>query len=363
MYLPQLKDLETAFASLQMSEDVKAFLLFAAEDDLPSTIELEQVLASNHKPLLGGIFPEIIADGERHATGFVLLPMYTELQVGLFEEKTNATQWDDAIMGWSDSFVAKPQAVFCFVNSLWKSKVKFMNHLYNAFGPFVNYLGAGAGSLKFRSFPCIFANQQVVENAAVLAVMPKPITTGVAHGWHPLSDLIKVTETRGNSIVSLNWRPAFDEYHDQISAHAQVSITEENFFEVAKSYPLGLVKLDDEMLIRDPYGTQEGLLHVLDEVPQGEYIRIMHGDLSSLLTGANSAVSKLNLAHEQERFCVNCISRVLFMQADFEKELAILNQHQPINGVLSLGEITNPNGATLSLYNKTVVAAQWIKTN
>ena len=233
--------------------------------------------------------------------------------------------------------------------------------LYDAIGPFVDYLGGGSGSLSFNSFPCVFANQKIIENGAVIGAMVKNLSLGVAHGWHPISHPIKVTKTEGNTILSINWKPAFSVYKELVESHSNKKIEQENFFEIAKSYPLGLVKLDDEMIIRDPYATINETLLIVDEVPEGEYIRIMHGNMNSLLEGAKSAVKQAAIYKKDEftQICIDCISRVLFMQDEFSQELLYLNQKQLANGVLSIGEIANPINAPLELFNKTVVVAQW----
>lgn len=362
MYIQNIEALSQSLIDMQTDSEIQGLLLFGGDLNKPSTDAISSVLKNNHKPLMGGFFPEIMADGERKKEGFVLVPLYESWEIMVFEsseEKSLETQMEHHI----ENLNLDIGSVFCFVNALWNQKTSMMQLLYDALGPFVNYLGGGAGSLSFQSFPCVFANQDVIEHGAVVGVMNKHLSLGVAHGWHPISEPIKVTETNGNTIVSLNWKPAFSVYQDLVQTHAQQVINEDNFFDIAKSYPLGLVKLDDEMIIRDPYATSHGSLHIVDEVPMGEYIRIMHGNMDSLLEGAKNAVAQASIdsGEVQTQLCIDCISRVLFMQDDFKEELVFLNQNQLVNGVLSIGEIANPINAPLELFNKTVVVAQWKK--
>jgi hypothetical protein len=367
MYIQNIESLKDTLITLQSDDQIKALLLFGSDKNRPSVEVLQEALNINQKPLIGGIFPEIIANGVRKEVGFVLVPLYEMLEVTLFESKggDGDATFNTRIESWLSSTAEGIESVFCFVNALWQQKTAFMNVLYDELGPFVHYLGGGAGSLSFQSFPCVFANQTIAEHAAAVGVTRNPMSVGVAHGWHPITELIKVTETKGNTVVSLNWQPAFEVYKMQVEAHARQSIREDNFFDIAKSYPLGLVRLDNEMIIRDPYATENGMLHIVDEVLEGEYIRIMHGNMSSLLEGAKNAVAKSENydAQEHTQLCIDCISRVLFMQNNFTEELEYLNKNQKANGVLSIGEIANPNNTALELFNKTVVVAQWKKKN
>ncbi len=363
MYCKGIEDLTNALTAFQKEVSIKGFLLFGADKNRPTTESLEAALQRNDKPLLGGFFPEIIADGDRREEGFVLVPLYNELSVICFDSNSLETV-EDQLTSWVNQSENEIKSVFCFVNALWHKKTDFMQALYNELGPFVNYLGGGAGSLSFQSFKCIFCNQKVHEHAAVLGAIQTAMTIGVAHGWQSISEPIKVTETKGNTVVSLNWKPAFEVYSALVQEHSKQRICDDNFFDVAKSYTLGLVKLDEEMIIRDPYAAENGVMHIVDEVPQGEYIRIMHGDMPSLLEGARQAVKSLSDQYtidESTYLCIDCISRVLFMQDEFSSELDILNANQITNGVLSIGEIANSGNSSLALFNKTVVVSQWKK--
>lgn len=361
MYIENIQFLMEALKEAQADDNVKSLMLFCSDKERDTDYHIQSILKINNKPLIGGIFPEFIADGVRRESGFLLISLEEMIETTLFESNGNDWNLKEDLEQWAEKHYSESCTVFCFFNSLWSHKKTFIETLYDSFGPMVHYLGGGAGSLSFQSKPSVFMDQAVAEHAAVVAVMKKPVSMGVAHGWYPISKAIKVTETRGNSIVSLDSQPAIDVYRKQIADHSNRYIETHNFFDIAKSYPLGLLQLDKEMLIRDPFAMDNGMLHIVDEVPEGEYVHIMHGNLESLLAGAQKAMNGLtgnpNVHHE--KFCIDCISRVLFMQNDFDKELSVLNQHQKTNGILSIGEIANPGNSALHLFNKTVVAAKW----
>lgn len=361
-YLGTLSSLEEALGQMAVDQNVKAVMVFAADEQRPDSLDFEKALQAFDKPMIGGVFPEIIAEGKRRKTGFLLYPMSCEMTTAIIQLDGNKEKieeiLDDALAGNQHTFAS----LITFVDAFAPTKGSYVGELYNYFGPLLNYFGGGAGSLSFKPFPCIIHNGALFENAAVIALLEEQVSVGVAHGWTAISKPLKVTETIGNSIVSIDWKPAFEVYKEIIKQHSGQEIDEQNFFSVAKSYPLGLVKLDDEMIIRDPYATQSELLHIVDEVPQDEYVCVMNGNMDSLLAGAAHAVKAAGETMKQSNtasFCIDCISRVLYMGDNFQNELDIINEDSAMNGILSIGEIANPGHVFLEIFNKTIVVAKW----
>ncbi len=346
------------------NELFKSVLLMVADQGHPEKEEITPLLAAFPKPLIGAVFPELIHESKRVKTGFLLVPLAFALKSVVFDlsdHGSDHTMLMENIFGGSETL--RKQGLFVFADALATHKNDFIQELFNYFGNTVKYLGGGAGSLTFKPFPCIFHNSGVFENAAVVGLFDKPLSIGVAHGWSPIGKPLRITKAEGNRIHGIDWTPAFETYKKWVEDHSGVTINEDNFFDVAKSYPLGMIKLDSEMVIRDPFMAENGVLHIVDEVPEGEYVRIMHGNMDSLLEGAESA---LNIAMKHEKcikgkmfFCFDCISRVLYMQDSFTKELDIITHDQKISGVLSIGEIANSGETFLEIYNKTIVIALW----
>jgi hypothetical protein len=339
-------------------------LLFIADDGHPAPEALALVLQAFPKPLIGGLFPELVVHSQRQTTGMLLVPLPYALQTAVFALHSN--QPGDFVTQLQTTFAerrAEPQAMFIFMDAFGQNKNNFIQSLFNVFGVTVSYVGGGAGSLSFNPTPCIFHNTGIYQNAVVVGIGESALSLGVAHGWETISAPLKVTEANGNQIISLDWEPALDVYQRVVSQHSGQIFTEGNFFEIAKSYPLGIFAFDREMVVRDPFLVKGTTIYTLDDVPEGEYMSILHGDLDALLRGASSARqqadSRQRATAECQCFCVDCISRVLYMQDDFQREISTIRGDNQIDGILSLGEIANPGDSFLEIYNKTIVVAQW----
>ena len=96
---------------------------------------------------------------------------------------------------------------------------------------------------------------------------------------------------------------------------------------------------------------------------EGEYIEIMNGNTKSLLKSASTAVDKAfsnsDKSEIKTTFCVDCISRALYMQDSFNMELDVIGEKAATSGILSIGEITNSGESVLEIFNKTIVIAIW----
>lgn len=351
---------DAALSELEHKSSAQSAMVFIADGVLPVDA-IHARLAASSLRLIGGIFPGLLHENKAFTTGFLMIGLHETLNVTLVP-LNNKPSITEHIREAGLIIERNSQgALITFVDALAEGKGDFIEAMYNQYGTTIRYMGGGAGSLSFQQMPCVLSNHGISMNSAVIAWCKKPISIGVAHGWEPVSEAFKVTEVRGRELISLNWRPAFEVYREIVEAHASKSFDAMPFFDLAKSYPFGKALVQGEFVIRDPFATNQASISLVDEVHEGEFLHVMHGQKASLLTGARAASQ---LAREADQglhhqiFCIDCISRSLFLGEEFSEELQAISNHEQMFGILSIGEIANTGGSYLELFNKTVVVAR-----
>ena len=341
---------------------VKSVLILAGDGNGFTPGMVDPLLENCPLPLVGGIFPQIISGGENLGKGTIVAGLCYHMDCacleGLSQDDKDLDQAvEDALVG----IECRNKTFFVFVDGLSSRINALIETLFNNAGLLPNYIGGGAGSLSFEQKPCLFTNKGLATDSAVLGISNVSSGIGVAHGWQPISKPIKVTESVKNRVISLNWEPAFKVYQQIIAEHSGISFQDQPFFEIAKAHPLGIVKLDTEMIVRDPIIVDNHELVCVGEVPVNSFVYILKGYTDNLVQGAVQArdIALKNFSadkHESSFLFMDCISRVLFMGEDFQKELQAVEYGASTFGALTIGEVANTGDVYLEFYNKTAVA-------
>jgi hypothetical protein len=127
--------------------------------------------------------------------------------------------------------------LFVFMDGLSQHISALIESMFNCWGLLPNYIGGGAGSLTFERKSCVFTGEGLLKDAAVFALADIKSGVGVAHGWKPVTGPLKVTEADRNTIISLNWRPAFEVYRETVEKISGKSFDNTDFFQLAKGFP------------------------------------------------------------------------------------------------------------------------------
>lgn len=323
--------------------------------------ELISVLIKEEVQFIGGIFPKILHDNTISDKGIVIntlknvdhLTLITNISSGEFNiPKVNFDKNDD-------------YSLVTYVDGLTSNISTYLNTLYENYGMKTNYFGGGAGSLSLKQKPCVFCKDGFFQDAAVICLMKMTSHIGVKHGWQKLDGPLIITKANKNTIQEINWKNPLESYKFIVEKDADIRFNNDNFFDIAKGYPFGIVKSDGECVIRDPLMTDgNGNLICAGEIKENTMVNIMKGENDSLINAAALAAeeSSNNSTNPEKAIIIDCISRVLFLEDNFQKELdsinMVLKSKYPeisIGGALTIGEISSYGNGYLELYNKTCV--------
>lgn len=346
----------------QASKDKSStWLLMFGESELPDIHSVINILNSHEISFLGGIFPGVIFQEQKYDSGLVAeqLPANVELLlVDGLESPEFGISLLPKVMTSEEAYSA-----LVLVDGLTANIASFLRRLYDIYGDEVNYLGGGAGSLSLEQMPCVFNKEGIYQDAAIVAFVPLESSLGIRHGWQKIVEPFLATNTTNNVISELNWGNAFEVYKDVVEESSGQSFLQTAFFDLAKGYPFGINKEGLEVIVRDPIMVNDqGDLICVGEVPQNASLAILKGDKHTLIHAAGEAALACLRSGQNERshyLVFDCISRVLFLEDDFNKELQAvkkgLGNPEQLSGALTLGEISSYGDGYIEFFNKTIV--------
>lgn len=360
------------------NSSLKAALVLVCDENGWTKEALDPLLTRQPIPVFGGVFPKLILRKEVLDKGSLVIGIVSEPQIaiikGLSDPNADYEEMIDEAIGegfdpsmtMTDSISQSRigsfgQTSLVMVDGLASRITPFVDGLFNVLGVEENYIGGGAGSLSLKQKPCIITPQGLIADAAVLVGFEWYSGIGVAHGWEKVVGPFVVTESEGAVIKSLNWRPAADVYKETVEPLLGAPITEENFMQQAMAYPLGIVRLGGNHIVRDPIFMKGETLVCVGDVPLESHVDILHGSKAQLIEAARSATATAQSRFPKESealgaFIIDCISRWLYLGEDFSREMeAVQIENTPVFGVLTLGEIANKHDEFLEFYNKTTV--------
>lgn len=354
-----IHNFEVALESI--AKDAKSILILACDENNYDLKHMNTILSNCKTPIIGGIFPQIVYQNRNYTTGTIIASIDDVLDIEIIEDlsKQDVDTFEESIEEKLGVLDADIKTMFVFVDGLSKHINQLILGLFENFGLTINYIGGGAGSLSFEQKPCLFSNQGILEDCALLATSKLASCIGVKHGWSAITEPFKVTQASANILLELNYKPAFDIYKEIVEKASNQSINEDNFFDIAKGYPLGINKLSGEMVVRDPIILKDNALVCVGDIALNSYVSVLHGDKDSLVSAVKEAREETELHHNNHfTFFIDCISRVLFMEDGFSEELdAAYDKGTILIGALTLGEIANNKKHYLEFYNKTAVIA------
>lgn len=356
---------------LALKNNAKTLLVLTCNDNNYPEELLNDLLTTCPVPVMGGIYPMVTYQGSLLKQGAIVIGFDEALDITTFANLDLCNDEESLDLIVNECLTEKnhldgQENFLMFYDGLMTNVEDFIECLFESLDHSITIAGGGAGNLEFIQRPCVFTNQGLQSNVVQLANLARKLTTSIAHGWKTLEGPFLASETTGQTVQSLNYQPAFEVYAQTIEKDGTYKFTDDNFFDIAKHFPLGVEDITGNLIVRDPILTINNHLQCVGKVPINSMVYLLKGDNSNLISAANNAAkdlfSTIDESNNQIAIVFDCISRVLYLEDDFSQELNVINNqcHLPaLFGVLSIGEIANNQSGSISLLNKSTVISAW----
>lgn len=341
----------TSFLDLLNLSDGEQLMLYVA-DRSDSWLEgIRTELNGRGLSFFGGIFPGLLYDGGYMREGILLQTVRPAYRALVHPYLLRVPKNLPAFSGMT---------AVVLIDGLSGKFRDLVDTMESKLGSGVTYMGGGAGYYDLVQRPCLFDNRGVYQDAAFVCLLPGKAHVAVRHGWEKLDGPYEVTDADQNMLRSLDGFNAMDVYCDTIEAHRSIILSKEDFFSVAKEHPFGILQDDETLVVRDPIACTDAreILCVAD-IPKQATAYILHGNKRTLLSASLEAADEC-ARHRGRRhtpMLFNCISRAMFLEDDFHKEIRnIQNQlDHPLIGTLSIGEIAPHARGGIVIHNKSTI--------
>lgn len=342
-------------------------LALVADADRETIPDIQKLFLAKELDLAGAIFPELIHNEEFVAHGLILLRISDAPRPLLLRgvADPNSPQQvankllEHILCCLSDN---EDASMLCFFDSLTPNIASHLDAWYAKLADRIQYFGANAGNEKFQAAPCLFDNRHFVEDALLIQLLPGHPGAILEHAYGVPEEVVCATSAVDNRIIQIDWQPALAEYRNIIANQYGVTITRENFYQLAVHFPFGILRADGEVLVRIPIAIDaQDAIVCLGEIPPNSVLTLLDGrtalDLAvpALLAGKHIS--------SPEPLLFYCAGRRLHAGHAATSELAALRAAHPgrdLLGALSLGEIGGSRAGGYPLFhNATLVDVPW----
>jgi hypothetical protein len=236
-----------------------------------------------------------------------------------------------------------------------------IEHLNIETGGAYSLFGGGAGDdAKFSRTHVFFGTEAYTDAAVALEILSdKPLGIGVRHGWRPGSAPMRVTESRGARLVSLNSMPAIEAFEEHAERTGQA-------FDAASPLPFFLhnvlgIEAGGQFKLRVPLAVAaDGSVDCAADIPNGATVHIMTTNSASATEAASGAIrdalSQIGGDAPALALFFDCVATRLRMGREFGLEMDALQDalgDAQYAGCNTYGQIARVEGQFSGFHNCT----------
>ncbi len=357
-------------AQWRQADPGSGILALVAEQDQSSIPRLQDLCRDIGLPLFGAVFPEIHFNGHFFRNGALLI------RLNPMSDYAKLIEWAESPDDQTAQIVTASDAIrnrlvpdqsstlLMLFDALVPNIGSLLESFYLQLAESVHYAGANAGSETFQPMPCLFDDQRLIGNGLLLLLLRPHDGAVLEHGYQVPDQLIVATSTEGNRIISIGWQPAFDVYREHIHSLYGIDVTPENFYDYAVHFPFGILRADEEVLVRIPVALEpDGSLFCVGEVPEHVVLTLLEAPQGEALQTDRLLASRLG-GQTPSLLTFYCAGRRMHLgETQAAEELQHLQTHLSATnlfGALSLGEIgSSQRGGYPLFHNATLVCMKF----
>lgn len=318
--------------------------------------------------LLGGVFPRVIHDGYFSSNGVWLFRLDEEPPWGLIEKidplAPNAAEQLVVAVEPVLSTTGPNPTLFLMFDAMTANIGSILDEVYLELGAAVRYLGVSAGSETFQPISCLFDDSRALGGGVLWMLLPATQRSVLMHDYVAPSRQNVATSTSGNRVASIDFRPAFEFYREQVQLHFGVELTQTNFYQYAVLFPFGIDLANGQLLVRMPVRLDEdGSIWCVGEIPEHSLLVVMRAPTDgSDATGAALTQRLIEQKVQHDMMFFYCAGRRMRLGDESEIDLrsVISATGAEIGGALSLGEIGSFDAGAYPLFhNGAFVCLGW----
>lgn len=229
-------------------------------------------------------------------------------------------------------------------------------------GTYQLFGGGAADDAKFHKTHVFMGKEAHTDAIVVLEMLSKkPIGLGVRHGWQPSGSKLRVTEARGNCLISLNAAPAVEIFEEHAQATGQ-TFSRDDPLPFFLHNVIG-IETGDGYKLRVPLSLNEdGSVSCAAEVPVGATVHIMVANEASACDAARqasqAALDGLEGGQHAGSLLFDCAATRLRLGRNFGDELetvATTLGSENFAGCNTYGQIARSTGQFSGFHNCTAV--------
>ncbi len=259
----------------------------------------------------------------------------------------------------------RPSMCWITPDGLTCNMTEILDGLRQRFGAELPVLGGTAGD-HWEFERCFqFCNDEVVQDGipVLLVYGELHFSVGVASGWVPVGEKMRITAAEGRTIREIDGRPAFQVFEEQFGEMVRDAFGE---------YPLAVYPPGQEggeaHYLRAVYSVDEqaGTVDLTSELPEGSTVRLSNVERRRILEGARDSIAAAIDPWRGDEpdliVIISCAARKWMLGERAPDEYATLRDTMaergvsaPVIGFYSFGEIA-PLAGENQFHNETCVS-------